>query len=327
MFDEHGPLDGIIHAAAYTAVDKAEEEEDLAHRVNAVATGELAQACAAVFIPLVVVSTDFVFDGDRTRALPRGPTRPRRWAPTGAPSSRASRSRASPGPMDTRVVRTQWLYGPRGNHFPGTIVRLARERGEAVGSSTTRSALRPRRCELAPALWDVLRAAQRRADRGRLPRRLRGPVPRGSASRWRHPRALPASRPASSSTPCTTAEFPRPAPRPAYSVLDCSRLAALRGTSPRASGSDALDAFLDGPSPNRERRRRPHDRPAPSSSPAAPASSAATSSTCWCEQRPDWHVVNLDALTYAGNLENLTEVEGHPGTPSCTATSPSRGRT
>ena len=64
FFKEHGPFRGVIHTAAFTAVDKAEEEEELAERVNGLAPGLLAAACASVGIPMVLVSTDFVFDGE-----------------------------------------------------------------------------------------------------------------------------------------------------------------------------------------------------------------------------------------------------------------------
>src|SRR5688500_12120113 len=63
LFDEHGPFAGVIHAAAWTAVDLAEERADDARRVNETACATIAAACARADVPLVVVGTDFVFDG------------------------------------------------------------------------------------------------------------------------------------------------------------------------------------------------------------------------------------------------------------------------
>ncbi|MDA1267425.1 MAG: sugar nucleotide-binding protein, partial [Planctomycetota bacterium] len=142
LFAEHGPFQGVIHTAAYTAVDKAEEEEDLALRINATATGVLAAACARADIPLVAVSTDFVFDGERDTPYPvTAAVRPLsaygRTKLAGEAAARAAH------PTGARIVRTQWLYGPRGKHFPATIQRLASERDhlkvvhDQVGSLTS----------------------------------------------------------------------------------------------------------------------------------------------------------------------------------------------
>ncbi len=236
LFREHGPFDGVIHAAAYTAVDKAEEEEELALRVNARATEVLATACAEAGIPLVVVSTDFVFDG--TKREPYREDDP--VAPLGAygrtklAGEEAARAAWADG---LRIVRTQWLYGPRGRHFPGTMVKLARERDrlrvvdDQIGSPTST-------LELAPALWDVLA----RGEPG-----VYHAACEGSAS-WYDlaVKSIEIAGLAERVTvePCTTDEFPRPAPRPAYSVLDCRRLTALRGRALR-HWSDALVTFFE----------------------------------------------------------------------------------
>jgi dTDP-4-dehydrorhamnose reductase len=212
---------GVIHAAAYTAVDQAEAEEALAHRINATATAELARACAARRIPLVVVSTDFVFDG--TKRTPYRETDA--VAPLGAYGrTKYAGEEAALGAWreGTRIVRTQWLYGPRGRHFPGTIVRAGAERGklsvvdDQVGAPTSTLAL-------APALWDVLASA---------PPGVYHAACEGSASWCDFARVCLRLAGLSARvvlTPCTTDEYPRPAPRPAYSVLDCAKLARLRG--------------------------------------------------------------------------------------------------
>lgn len=153
LFAEHGPFDGVIHAAAYTAVDKAEEEPELARRVNAAACGVLAEQAARTDIPLVLVSTDFVFDG-RGRKPYRETDEPHPLSVYGATKLEGEQLAQRAHPGGARIVRTQWLYGPRGRHFPGTIRDLARERDrlkvvdDQIGSPTST-------LELAPALWDV----------------------------------------------------------------------------------------------------------------------------------------------------------------------------
>lgn len=223
---------GVIHAAAYTAVDKAEEEADLARRINADASENLARIAAARALPLVMVSTDFVFDG--TKGEPYAPDDPP--APLGVygRTKLEGELRARAAHPQVRIVRTQWLYGPRGNHFPGTMLRLAQERDELkvvadqIGSPTST-------LELAPALWDVLAKGESGLYHGAC---------EGRAS-W-YDLAVATLELAGSATrilPCTTEEFPRPAPRPAFSVLDCSRLTALRGR-PFKPWRSALADFL-----------------------------------------------------------------------------------
>ncbi len=235
LFRAHGPFDGVIHAAAFTAVDLAEEREADAERANVDATRELARATAQAGIPPVVVSTDFVFDGNSPRPYREGDaTNP--LSAYGRTKLQGELAAREVHPKGTRIVRTQWLYGPRGKHFPGTILGLARDRTELrvvhdqVGTPTST-------LELAPALWDVLA----RGDAGVYHAACDGQaswfdfaVATLELSGVRHVRV----------DPCTTSEFPRPAVRPRYSVLDCSRLTALRG-APLAPWRDALATFLD----------------------------------------------------------------------------------
>jgi dTDP-4-dehydrorhamnose reductase len=232
LLDGLAPLAGVIHAAAYTAVDKAEEEEAAARVANALVPGLLAAACARRAVPLVHVSTDFVFDGEkRTPYAPEDPPRPlSAYGRTKLEGEERVRA-AHPG---AAIVRTQWLYGPRGRHFPGTILALADQKPELrvvhdqIGAPTSTLAL-------APALWDVLAA---RSDG------VFHAVCEGRASWFDFAAAtLALCGRATPIHPCTTAEFPRPAHRPAFSVLDCARLTALRG-APLAPWRAALEQFL-----------------------------------------------------------------------------------
>lgn len=219
LFESHGPFVGAIHCAAYTAVDKAEEQPELCAKVNVEASRVLAQVCQARGAQLVAVSTDFVFDGHGRRPYVET-DEPRPLSVYGRTKLEGERATlaACPG---AAIVRTQWLYGPRGKHFPRTIVGYARSTGKLKvvddqwGAPTST-------LELAPALWDVLLARASGVFHGAC---------EGSCS-W-HGFTAEILRQCSLSsvelTPCTTDAFPRPAQRPAYSVLDASKLAALRG--------------------------------------------------------------------------------------------------
>ena len=227
-------LAGVIHCAAYTAVDQAEVEPDIAWRVNVDACAVLAEACARAGLPLVVVSTDFVFDG-RKRTPYLEDDSPRPLSVYGRTKLEGERLALAAHPGGVAVVRTQWLYGPRGRHFPRTIVERARAGAalrvvdDQVGAPTTT-------LELAPALWDVLLLGGRGVFHAAC---------QGSCSWFELAReVLAACRLGGAAlAPCCSDEHPRPAPRPAYSVLGGSRLVELRGRR-LAPWREALRACL-----------------------------------------------------------------------------------
>lgn len=234
LFQEHGPFSGIIHAAAYTAVDKAEEEFELAERVNGQACGVLGRAAAQAEIPMVVVSTDFVFDGEASVPYePRHPTNP--ISVYGQTKLSGEQQALEAHPEGVRIVRTQWLYGPRGKHFPGTMMDLVQDRdsvsviSDQIGSPTST-------LELAPALWDVLL----KGDAGIWHATCEG---EGSWYDFACATIELSGTEGGDLQPCSTEEYPRPANRPPYSVLDCERLTTLRG-APMAHWRDALKTFL-----------------------------------------------------------------------------------
>jgi len=224
---------GVIHCAAHTAVDKAESEEQLAYAVNAVAAENVARCAARARIPMVLVSIDFVFGGEASKPyLPTDRTEPLgAYGRTKFAGEELARA-AHPGGV--AVLRTQWLYGPRGQHFPGTMLRLAAERdslrvvADQVGSPTST-------LELAPALWGALQAGVAGIYHAACS---------GEAS-WcdfaRETLSLAGSK--TRVEPCSTEEFPRPAPRPHYSVLDCSSLTELLG-KPLKPWREALADYL-----------------------------------------------------------------------------------
>jgi dTDP-4-dehydrorhamnose reductase len=232
LLDGLHPLAGVIHAAAYTAVDKAEEEEARARLANAEVPRVVAEACARRGTALVHVSTDFVFDGAKREPYTTS-DRPRPLSAYGR-TKLAGEERVAAAHPGAAIVRTQWLYGPRGKHFPGTILALAATKPELrvvndqIGSPTST-------LELAPAMWDVLAA---RASG------LFHAACEGRASWYEFAAAtLELCGKHTPVHPCSTREFPRPAIRPAFSVLDCARLTALRGR-PLRPWREALREFL-----------------------------------------------------------------------------------
>jgi len=118
--------DLIVNPAAYTAVDKAESEPDLAHAINAVAPGELAQGAAARGIPLVHFSTDYVFDGRKSAAYTEADA-PNPLGVYGATKLAGEQAVARAGAPHL-ILRTSWVYGLRGSNFLLTMQRLLRER-------------------------------------------------------------------------------------------------------------------------------------------------------------------------------------------------------
>lgn len=120
--------DLVVNAAAYTNVDGAEGDREAAFALNADAPGKLAALCAERRVPLVHISTDYVFDG-------RGETAWRETDPTGpinvyGASKLAGEAAVRAATVQHAIVRTSWVYSPFGNNFAKTMLRLGRERPE-----------------------------------------------------------------------------------------------------------------------------------------------------------------------------------------------------
>ena len=126
FFHEHKP-DALINAAAYTAVDKAESDKELAYAVNATGAGFLAQACADANIPMVQVSTDFIFDG--TQSTPYKPEdKPNPVSVYGDSKLKGEEAVSEILGNKAAIIRTAWVYSAHGNNFVKTMLRLMKEK-------------------------------------------------------------------------------------------------------------------------------------------------------------------------------------------------------
>lgn len=206
----------VVHAAAYTAVDRAESEPEAAHAVNATGAGHVARAAAAVGARLVHLSTDFVFDGAASRPYrPEDPPAP--LGVYGASKLEGERAVAAACPR-AAVLRTSWLYGAHGRNFVLSMLERMR-RGEAlrvvadqVGSPTWTGTL-------AGAAWALvarpeLAGTWHWADAGVASwYDLACAVQQEAATRGLVARPVAIE-------PIATVDYPTPATRPAYSVLD-----------------------------------------------------------------------------------------------------------
>lgn len=228
----------IINAAAYTAVDKAEDEVDQATRINAVAPGVIARAAAAQRARMVHISTDYVFAGDKAlpyvESDPTGPT-----GMYGVTKLEGERSAAA-GNANTVTLRTAWVFDASGANFVRTMLRLAKSREELevvadqLGCPTFADDLADATLTVAttngkPGIYHCAGSGETNWA--------------GFATEvfaQSHARGGPSAR----VKPITTAEFATRARRPANSRLDCSKLAADYGVRMRP-WREALASAMD----------------------------------------------------------------------------------
>jgi dTDP-4-dehydrorhamnose reductase len=238
---DHQP-DWVLNAGAYTAVDKAESEAELAQAVNAGAPGAFAEALAETGGRLLQVSTDFVFNGEQGR-----PYQPdQALDPLGVyGASKAAGEVAALALPGARVLRTSWVYGPVGKNFCLTMLRLhglKAAAGEALGVVADQVGCPTATHNLASACW--------RAISTEGPRILHW-SDAGAASWYDFAVAigelgveLGLLQQAAAVRPLTTADYPTPAQRPSYSLLDCTASRAALGLEPqhwRAALAQVLD--------------------------------------------------------------------------------------
>lgn len=213
------PCGAVINAAAYTAVDKAEENEELALAINGAAPGAMAQAAAAKGVPFLHISTDYVFDG--------GAGAPFRTGDEPRPLNAYGRSKLA-GEEAIRtaggayvILRTSWVFSAHGHNFLKTMLRLGRDRASIRVVADQRGGPTP-----ATAIADALLALAGRMHQRRVRETLH--LSGEPDTTWaKFARAIFAA----AGSDCqvediSTSEYPTPAIRPLDSRLDCTALAA-----------------------------------------------------------------------------------------------------
>lgn len=218
----HAP-DAMINAAAYTAVDRAEDEEPIATCINGEAPGAMARACAALGIPLVHISTDYVFDGSGITP----------WRPDDDPAPQNAYGRSklageraiaqAGGPH--AILRTAWVFSAHGNNFVRTMLRLAQTRNtlsivhDQIGGPTPA-------VDIATACLAI--AEQLRADPGKTGIYHYCGTPDVSWKDFATAIFAMAARDVAV-TGIPTADYPTPAQRPLNSRLDCATTQTVFG--------------------------------------------------------------------------------------------------
>jgi dTDP-4-dehydrorhamnose reductase len=208
----------IVNAAAYTAVDRAETERELAMQVNGVAPGILAEEAKKLGALLVHYSTDYVFDGEKRS--PYGETdAPNPLSHYAFTKLQGERAVAASGCRHL-ILRTSWVYGPRAANFYQIIARKAAA-GESMRMVDDQTSVPTPGAFVA---GHTVRLVRKNAEG------LLHLVPSGEATRYAFAREVVAAMGSSSQVqPARTAEFPAPARRPAYSVLENRQTARLLG--------------------------------------------------------------------------------------------------
>lgn len=214
----------IINAAAYTAVDRAESDEATARAINADAVGVMVEQMASTGGKVVHVSTDYVFDG----------TSPVAYRPEDArnPQSAYGRTKAEGEDRlraEDLLVRTAWVYAAGGANFVRTMIRLMNERDELgvvadqVGSPTWATGL-------ATTIWGLVEKGAsgtfHHSDDGAISWHDFAVAIAEEGHALGLVKTIPVIK------PLTTADYPTPARRPAFSLLDCSKTRAVLGDSP-----------------------------------------------------------------------------------------------
>lgn len=224
--------DVVVSAAAYTAVDKAESEADLAHAINGAGAGAVARAANTLKVPVIQVSTDYVFDG----ALDRPYVETDLTSPTGvygASKLAGEQAVLAEHGNDAAILRVAWVYSPFGGNFVETMLRLAACRDEVsvvadqVGNPT--SAL-----DIADGILTVatnLVTSDDPALRGVFHMTARGETNWAEFAETVFAMAAVVGGPSATVRPIATVDYPTTATRPANSRLNCARIATVHGVT------------------------------------------------------------------------------------------------
>ncbi len=237
----------VVNAAAYTAVDKAEAEEADAVRVNGAGAGHVAEAAARLGVPILHLSTDYVFDG----ALDRPYREEDPTAPTGAygRSKLAGERAVTERCEDSVILRTAWVYSPFGTNFVRTMLRLNETRDE-IGVVADQRGNPTSALDIADAVIAI--AARMKDDaspglRGVFHMTGSGEATWADLAETVFHEAAARGRRLTHVRRIATADYPTPARRPANSRLDNEKLARVYGVRLpewRQSAADCCDRLL-----------------------------------------------------------------------------------
>jgi len=226
-------IDLVINAAAYTAVDKAESEPEMAFAVNREGPANLAERCRDSRIPLIHISTDYVFDG--TKHGPYVEEDP--IAPLGVygKSKAAGEAEVRQRLPEHLIVRTAWLFGVHGHNFVKAMLRMGREKA-SLRVVSDQHGCPTFAADLAEAILEVVRQAEKNQSMKWGTYHYCG----AGKTNW-HGFATAIFEIArqyekfavKNVMPISTAEYPTPVKRPANSVLDCSKIGRHFGIRPR----------------------------------------------------------------------------------------------
>jgi dTDP-4-dehydrorhamnose reductase len=237
--------DIIVNAAAYTAVDQAESEPDVAMAVNGAGAGAVAAAARTLGIPVVQISTDYVFDG--TSALPYRETDGVNPVSAYGRSKLEGERAVAAANKDHVILRAAWIYAAEGKNFLRTMLRLAETRPE-IGVVADQFGAPGYAPDLAEAVLGVCRnllASPQRADmRGIFHMAGAGEVTWADFAESIFAGSAKRGGPSAAVRRITTAEYPTPAQRPANARLDCSKLLTVHGIT-LPDWRESLEACLD----------------------------------------------------------------------------------
>ena len=223
--------DVVVSAAAYTAVDKAEEEREIAFAINERGAGAVARAAREAGVPLIHLSTDYVFDG--SKAGPYAEDDPTNPSGVYGASKLAGEQAVAAAQPDSAILRTAWVYSPFGANFVKTMLRLAVDR-DSLGIVADQRGNPTSALDIADGVFAVASNLVKDSDpayRGKFHMTASGDASWAEFAEAIFEQSAKLGGPSAAVNAISTADYPTPARRPANSRLDCARLERVHGVS------------------------------------------------------------------------------------------------